>query len=262
MEYGIIINQMADVKNRMCPVRELVGSFAIYAIVALLLAGSVCGQFWLRNQRVKAAPVLAEGAFAALGGLRSLVVEIVWFRADRLQESGRYVELAQLAGLLAVMEPHTPEVWSYAAWNLAYNVSVMMATYEDRWRWVDAGIRLLRDNGLKLNPGSPELCRELAWMFELKIGANIDSAAPVYREKWKAMVEDVKSRGAWEELGMDPIEMLKIEQLTGFDDWTDPQLSAIYWAAKGRCSDIVQQAATIYCRNRGKNTPLSGDTKK
>lgn len=234
----------------------------VWSAVATLLALSVAGQFVLRRLRPESAPALAEGAFAAIGGLRSIAAEVIWFRADRLQESGRYVELAQLASALTLMEPHTPEVWSYAAWNLAYNVSVMMATPEDRWRWVLAAIRLLRDEGLVLNPGSSELCRELAWLFELKIGAQIDTASPVYREKWKEIVEDVKRRGAWEELRMDPQIMARIEQATGFDDWTDPQLSAIYWAAKGNCSDVFQQASAIYRRNKAMRKPTSLATPK
>lgn len=215
------------------------------------MAASVAGQFALRAHRPPSAPVLAEGALAALGGLRSIAAEIVWFRADRLQEEGRYVELAQLASALTLMEPHTPEVWSYAAWNLAYNVSVMMATHEDRWRWVEAGLRLLRDEGLRLNPKSAELYRELAWMFELKIGASIDDASPLYREKWRENVEDVRARGAWDELRMDPAFMKAIERATGFDDWTDPQLSAIYWAARGGWRDIVEQASILYRRRHG-----------
>ena len=167
---------------------------------ALLAAAAVAGQLALRSRRPPSAPALAEGALAAMGGLRSIAAEIVWFRADRLQEEGRYVELAQLASALALMEPHTPEVWSYAAWNLAYNVSVMMATHEDRWRWVEAAMRLLRDEGLRLNPRSPELYRELAWLFELKIGTSIDDASLLYREKWREIVEDVRARGAWREL--------------------------------------------------------------
>lgn len=214
--------------------------------VVALLSASVVGQLVLRARRPPSAPVLAEGALAALGGLRSIAAEVVWFRADRLQDEGRYVELAQLASMLTLMEPHTPEVWSYAAWNLAYNISVMMATHEDRWRWVEAGIRLLRDEGLRLNPKSPELHRELAWLFELKIGANIDDAAPIYRQKWREIVEDVRRRNAWNELGMDHNVMQVIEKATGFDDWTDPQLSAIYWAARGGWRDIVEQAAAIY----------------
>ena len=230
---------------------SLLRPVACAAAIAALLAASVAGQFALRAHRPPSAPVLAEGALAALGGLRSIAAEIVWFRADRLQEEGRYVELAQLASALTLMEPHTPEVWSYAAWNLAYNVSVMMATHEDRWRWVEAGLRLLRDEGLRLNPKSAELYRELAWMFELKLGASIDDASPLYREKWREKVEDVRARGAWDELRMDPAFMKAIERATGFDDWTDPQLSAIYWAARGGWRDIVEQASILYRRRHG-----------
>ena len=226
-------------------------SAAWYAVVVLLLAASVAGQFALHAHRPPSAPVLAEGALAALGGLRSMAAEVVWFRADRLQEEGRYVELAQLASALTLMEPHTPEVWSYAAWNLAYNVSVMMPTHEDRWRWVEAGIRLLRDEGLRLNPKSADLYRELAWLFELKIGASIDDASPLYREKWREIVEDVCARGAWGELRMDPRVMQAIERATGFDDWTDPQLSAIYWGARGGWRDVVEQASILYRRRHG-----------
>ncbi|MBR3221659.1 MAG: hypothetical protein IKF72_05435 [Kiritimatiellae bacterium] len=221
------------------------------AAFAALAALAVGGQLLLASRRPQS-PVLAEGAFAALGGLRSIAAEVIWFRADRLQEEGRYVEMAQLASALTFMEPHTPEVWSYAAWNLAYNVSVMMSTPEDRWRWVEAGLRLLRDEGLALNPDSPELCRELAWMFEIKIGADIDSAAAHYRVKWRETVEDVRARNAWDELRMDPAEMRRIESVTGFDDWTDPQLSAIYWGVRGRCADIVSQAVAIYRKHHAK----------
>ena len=214
--------------------------------VLLLLAGAAGGQLWLRMKRPRSAPAMAEGALAALGGLRSVAAEVVWFRADRLQEEGRYVEMAQLASVLAFLEPHTPEVWSYAAWNLAYNVSVMMPDDESRWRWVEAAIRLLRDEGLRLNPRSPELMRELAWLFELKIGLDIDSSAATYRARWREKVEDVRRRGAWAELGMDPREMARIERKTGFDDWGDPFLSAIYWAVLGNHPEIVRQSVRLY----------------
>ena len=215
-------------------------------LAILLSALAVGGQIALSRMRPKSASVMAEGVMAAMGGIRAIAAEVIWFRADRLQEEGRYVELAQLAETLAFLEPHTPEVWSYAAWNLAYNVSVMMPTAEDRWRWVMAAIRLLRDSGLRLNPDSPELCRELAWLFELKIGTDLDAAAGHYRAEWKRIVEDVRTRQVWGELGMDPVVMARIERATGFDDWTDPQLSAIYWAVVGGCRDIVAQATAIY----------------
>lgn len=233
------------------------------AVLAVLLSiVAVVAQFALRAGRTSAAPAVAEGALAALGGLRSLAAEVVWFRADRLQDEGRYVELAQLASTLAYLEPHTPEVWSYAAWNLAYNISVMMPTYEDRWRWVDAAIVLLRDRGLELNPAEGELYRELAWLFELKLGTNLDAAAAVYRAKWRETVEDVARRGAWDELRMDRKTVDEVKAAYGLEDVGDPLFSAVYWAHVGRAvssnkedeaflNAIIRQSVAIYRRARG-----------
>lgn len=228
--------------------------------IAVLAISAVAGQVALSMHRPVKSPAVEEGVFAAFGGLRSVFAEIVWFRADRLQEEGRYVELAQLAHALALAEPHTPEIWSYAAWNLAYNVSVMMATDEDRWRWVKAALVLLRDDGLRLNPDSVDLHRELAWLFELKMGADLDTAAPLYRARWREIVADVEPRGAWDELGMNPMLMNELESTFGLTDRGDPQYSAAYWAYRGIKSangrdagilrEIVRQACMIYARGR------------
>jgi len=230
-----------------------------YAAVGLLFLASAAAQWMLHARRPVSSPALAESALAAFGALRSLAAEVVWFRADRLQEEGRYVELAQLAHALTAAEPHTPEVWSYAAWNLAYNVSVMMPTPEDRWRWVQAALHLLRDDGLRLNPTSPELHRELAWLFELKMGTDIDAAAQTYRDKWRAIVSDVAAREAWDELGMDRAVMHHIERRFGVTDRTSPLFSAIYWAYCGLphahgndrevLKGIVRQSRMIYEKN-------------
>ena len=231
---------------------------ALAVFLALLSVGL---QFALRAVRPASAPAMTEGALAAFGGIRSIIAEVVWFRADRLQDEGRYVELAQLASTLSYLEPHTPEVWSYAAWNLAYNISVMMPTHEDRWRWVNAAIVLLRDKGLVLNPTESELYRELAWLFELKLGTNLDAAAPVYRAKWREIVEDVARRNAWEEIRMDRRVMDEVTKAYGLSDVADPMFSAVYWAHIGRVvsknkddlaflNEIIRQSCAIYRRSR------------
>ena len=235
------------------------------ALVAFLALLSVGLQFALRAVRPASAPAMTEGALAAFGGIRSIVAEVVWFRADRLQDEGRYVELAQLASTLSYLEPHTPEVWSYAAWNLAYNISVMMPTHEDRWRWVNAAIVLLRDKGLALNPTESELYRELAWLFELKLGTTLDMASPVYREKWRETVEDVARRNAWEELRMDKKVMDEVTKTYDMSDVSDPMFSAVYWAHIGRVvskkkedfaflNEIIRQSRAIY-RKSHRNAP-------
>ena len=235
--------------------RILLAALAVF--LALLSVGL---QFALRAARPASAPAMTEGALAAFGGIRSIVAEVVWFRADRLQDEGRYVELAQLASTLSYLEPHTPEVWSYAAWNLAYNISVMMPTHEDRWRWVNSAIVLLRDKGLVINPTESELYRELAWLFELKLGTDLDAAAPVYRAKWREIVEDVARRNAWEELRMDSRVMDEVTKAYRLSDVADPMFSAVYWAHIGRVvskkkedlaflNEIIRQSCAIYRRS-------------
>lgn len=235
--------------------------------VACLFAAGIAGEIAIASfSPVKAAPPGA-GLFAALGGLRSAAAEIVWFRMDALQEKGRYAELVQLSSLLTYLEPHESEVWIYSAWNLAYNVSVRMPREEDRWPWIEEALRLLRDRGLKWNPGSAALYRDLAFMFELKIGADIDSAAPHYRAEWKKTVEDVMARNAWSELAMEPAEMEAVEKEYGVEDWLDPQSSAIYWARLGLVrstaeslesgsngkflAETLRQAKVLYDKNHG-----------
>lgn len=227
-------------------------------VLAVLAAVSVAAQVGVAKMRPAAGPAAAESVFAAFGGLRSIASEIVWFRADRLQDEGRYVELAQLAHALTLSEPHTPEVWSYAAWNLAYNVSVMMNTEADRWRWVKSALSLLRDEGLRYNPRSAELYKELAMLFEFKLGLDIDEAAWFYRAEWKKTVEDVARRDAWEELGMKPEKMRELERASRMTDRTDPLYSAVYWAVEGVpfadkntgpfLNEIVRQSLAIYAK--------------
>ena len=209
-------------------------------VTAVLLCGCAAGAGFLqRDNRVAndagvAAPSpAAEMIVAGLGGFRSIVAEVVWFRADRLQDEGRYAELAQLSTWLTFLEPHTPEVWAYAAWNLAYNVSVMMPTPEDRWRWVEAGIRLLRDDGLRLNPRDAVLYKEIAWMFLLKIGAHLDDAGAYYRSAWKDIVRKAQREGRLSDIGLDPSRMAFVEADYGRQNWTSPFASALYWASTG-----------------------------
>lgn len=234
-------------------------SRTLAALIFLASAAiAVAAQFGVAEMRPATGPAAAESAFAAFGGIRSIASEIVWFRADRLQREGRYVELAQLARALTLSEPHTPEIWSYASWNLAYNVSVMMPGERDRWRWVSNALGLLRDDGLRYNPKSAELYKELAMLFEFKLGLDIDDAAEYYRKEWKRTVEDVERRNAWSELGMKPEKMAAMESATRMSDRTDPLYSAVYWALEGVpfadrktgpfLNEIIRQSLVIYAK--------------
>src|SRR2546426_73795 len=86
-------------------------------------------------------------------------------------------------------------VWRYQAWNMAYNISVKFRDPSDRWRWVQRGIELLRDDGLRYNPKEALLYRELAWFFQHKMGQNMDDAHLTYKFEWAAEMTRVLGAG-------------------------------------------------------------------
>jgi len=129
-------------------------------------------------------PPMVAFTTVALGGFRGLLVDALWMRATRLQDEGKYFELVQLAGWITKLQPRFASIWAFHAWNLAYNVSVMLPAPEDRWRWVRHGITLLRDDGLRYNPGSAQLYRELSWLYQHKLGQDMDQAHFFYKRAW------------------------------------------------------------------------------
>ena len=162
----------------------------------------------------------------ALGGFRGILADVLWMRAGSLQDEGRFFELVQLSDWISKLQPRSPPLWAYHAWNMAYNLSALMASPSEKWRWVHNGISLLRDEGMAYNPGSARLHQELAWLFLHKLGSNDDSAAPFYRAQWAAEVD----AGS---VPLDPALVAQIESQLAPLDWRTPQAHAIYWAFSG-----------------------------
>lgn len=162
----------------------------------------------------------------ALGGFRGILADVLWMRAGALQDEGRYFELVQLSDWIVRLQPRSPAIWAYHAWNMAYNLSALMSSPAERWRWVCNGIALLRDDGMAANPGSARLHQELAWIFLHKLGTDYDPSAGYYREQWAAEVDS----GA---APLDPALVRKIETEIAPLDWRTPQAHVIYWAMAG-----------------------------
>ena len=103
------------------------------------------------------APPMLAFTTVALGGFRGLIANALWIRASELQENDKFFEMAQLADWITKLEPHFVQVWVVQGWNMAYNISVKFKDYSDRWNWVQRGIALLRDEGLRRKlPVQPE----------------------------------------------------------------------------------------------------------
>ncbi len=135
------------------------------------------------NAPLENAPPSLAFATVAMGAFRGLVVDILWMRADKLKEEGQFFDAEQLAEWITTLQPRFAAVWEFHAWNMAYNISVAIpATQPDqRWQWVKNGYELLRDKGIPMNPKSIPLYRELARIFQHKLGDVSDDVHKYYK---------------------------------------------------------------------------------
>ena len=205
------------------------------------------------------APPLLAFTTVALGGFRGLISNFLWIRANNLQLDDKYFEAAQLADWITDLEPHFAQVWNFQAWNMAYNISVKFkenapGDFSDRWRWVDRGIELLRDRGLIWNPHDPSIYQQLGWIFQHKMGQNLDDGNRYYKQQWaEAMAPFFGANGAnfealihpqtagektnalvlRERYKIDPVFAQKVNEQYGPLDWRLPEAQAIYWYALG-----------------------------
>jgi hypothetical protein len=240
------------------------GKILLLLLAAVLLAGVAQVQESLNRDRDRlgltrlaplenAPPVLAFTT-VALGGFRGLISNALWMRATELQEADKFFEMVQLADWITKLEPHFVQVWLVQAWNMAYNISVKFKDYPDRWRWVQRGIELLRDDGLRYNPNETLIYRELAWFFQHKMGANLDDAHMYFKQAWAAEMTTVFGGGKpdFDELihpqtddarrrsqllthkfKLDPRWIKEVDGRYGPLEWRLPEAHAIYWAALG-----------------------------
>jgi len=205
------------------------------------------------NALDNAPPVLAFTT-VALGGFRGLIANALWIRANDLQQDDKFFEAAQLATWITDLEPSFTQVWLFQSWNMAYNISVKFKDFPDRWRWVERGIELLRDDGLRYNPDDVLIHRELAWFFQHKMGQNLDDANAYYKQEWaKEMMPFFGPHGTnfselinpqtaeartnalllREKYKTDPEFAQKLDAQYGPLDWRLPEAHAIYWGARG-----------------------------
>lgn len=261
-------------------------SRAYKALLLATAAGSLaingCLQPLLNRERLElgitrieplenAPPVLALTT-QVLGGFRGLIANALWIRANQLQLDGKYFEMVQLADWITKLEPHIVQVWLVQSWNASFNISVKFSDYPDRWRWVQRGMELLRDEALRYNPDQPLVYAELAWLFQFKMGQNLDDAHLYYKGAWAAEMmklfggarpdfdrfekpktpeEQERARLLRQKYKMDPAEMRSVDEHYGPLDWRLPEAHAIYWASVGlehsrKDEDVRRLRSAIY----------------
>lgn len=211
-------------------------------------------QFGLTHTDVleNAPPALAFTT-VAFGGFRGLIANVLWYRANDMQVDGNYFEALTLSDWITKLQPDIGMVWANRAWNMSYNISVQFPDFHDRWLWINSGIELLRDQGLRYNPNDVELYFELAWIYQDKIGSLTDYGNNYFKAALATEMMDALGaslnldtlldpktdedrrhiallRGRFK---LDPVWMRQVDEHYGPFDWRLPEAHAVYWADLG-----------------------------
>jgi len=178
----------------------VIGAAASGIMLPVLLKQSEQHQLRYTDISVEGAPpIVALGQ--AIGVLRGLIVDYLWIKVHIMKEQGLFYEVMADSELITKLQPRFAAVWAFHGHNMAYNISVATHTEAERWEWVNAGINLVRNEGLRYNPNDLELHKELAFWFAHKIEGYADDAHLYYKtrftQKWHYLLGEPPI--AWED---------------------------------------------------------------
>lgn len=168
----------------------------VAALVAMIggvaLGGSMLPSIVRQSERysLRYTDVAVEGAppivqiGTAIGALRGIIVDYLWIKVNAMKQKGLFYEIMADSDLITKLQPRFAEVWGFHGHNMAYNVSVLTNNPEERWEWVEAGIRLVREKGLRYNPNDVALNKDLAFFFAHKIDGVADDAHFYYKREF------------------------------------------------------------------------------
>lgn len=165
----------------------------LIALIITIVSTSVCGGLLpvmtkiAEQHTLRYTDIAVEGAppfvvlGTAIGAVRGIIVDYLWIKVNLRKQAGLYFEVMADADLITKLQPRFAAVWAFQGHNMAYNISVIHNTSEERWEWVKAGINLVRNKGLRYNPNDLQLHRELAFWFSHKIEGVADDAHFYYK---------------------------------------------------------------------------------
>jgi hypothetical protein len=190
----------------------------------------------------------------SLGAFRGWAINALWLKALERRDQGELHESMELARWILKLQPYFPRVWNFQSWLLAFELALDTRDPQERWSWVEESISLLRNEGLRSNPRSPEIHRQLAYLFWFKLGESRDDAAPFFRRQlfreWQQILGPSATGPASQmvvlknpdpqqqellvnDLNMDPGLMADLSERFPGLDWRVPGSHAIYWAIQG-----------------------------
>jgi len=159
-----------------------------------------------------------------MGGFRNIISDIMMVRLQYLIEDNDFVEVQYLSKLVQELNPDSPHLTIFNAWNLAYNVTIVTPNHQTKWYFLNSAIELLTDAITDENNKKNAVLRyELAILYLNKL-SNVSQEETFYVDLWnkeynlKQNLED--NRVTFEKLKIDVAIARQLEKNYGIQDWS------------------------------------------
>jgi tetratricopeptide (TPR) repeat protein len=107
-------------------------------------------------------PDVSANVGALVFGFRKLVADMLWLKFDEYWHLGLVQRMLPIMETVVTLDPHFVEAYAIGAWHLAYNVTVMFHSVEEKQKYIDLAVVFL-EKGIKNNPRSSKLYSELGF---------------------------------------------------------------------------------------------------
>ena len=98
-----------------------------------------------RDSQPDAGAIARTTGIRVLGATRGYATTALWLRASDAYRRGDHYEVLAAYQLIAELQPRNPSVYSYLAWNQAFNISAEFPERERREEWVTRGLNTLHE---------------------------------------------------------------------------------------------------------------------
>jgi hypothetical protein len=150
--------------------RSMRGPVLCLGAAAVLLAALAPVQAAIERRRAVIIPSASDDPkvvlFNALGPLKPVAVDLLWIRAQQMQDEGKLHEVLLQCDLITKLQPNLKAVWKFVAHEVFIDIPAVFADEEDAIAWRREGARLM-DEGIRHNPNSWVLYSHKADMYAL-----------------------------------------------------------------------------------------------
>ena len=201
--------------------RPSTGRVGIVVVLIVALLASALVRDWARSERARGAIEYADtggqslanmNSFALallLGGLRGPLVMVLWTQSEQLKNEKNLEDFDTYVEWIRLLQPEFDTVHIFQVWNKAYNVSVQMASWANKYTTILDAIEYA-NRVLAQRPDDISMIYQKASIFFDKLGSASEKDYYKERVRRESLPHESKQKlrpnePGWRRLDFDPV---------------------------------------------------------